>query len=313
MRIDAETLKRLWPRAPESLVEAVANHSAPVFAKYGITTRLRAVHFLAQISHESDGGTIREEDLEHYSAVRITEVWPRRFESVAEAEPYAHNARRLADRVYGDRMGNRPGTDDGFNYRGRGLLQITGRDSYRRIGQLTDLPLEDRPELAAAPDSALEVAACEFKKLGCLPFCDRDNIEGVTRRVNGGYIGLASRKAWLAKWKRAFPAEDEAADPAPAPVPLPEPAPKTIPRGSDDSLPPVVEAPDHDSMSKSKTGWAAVIGTIAALSGTLGQAVDALKPLLADPHTVMVAAVVCLGAGAFIWFDRKRRMGIDNV
>ena len=316
--LDAGTLRRLWPAAPAALVEAIAAHAAATFARFGLTTRLRVVHFLAQISHESGGGTVTAENLNYTSAARIAAVWPTRF-TPASAQPYVGNPGKLADAVYNGRMGNAPGSDDGFNYRGRGLLQITGRASYRAIGAAIGLPLETRPELAAAPSVALDVAAAEFKSLGCLPFCDADNVQAVTRRVNGGYTGLASRQAWLQRWKAALP--DYATEPAPdapsAPVhateaPADAPPPVEIPRGSDEVLPPGVEHPGK-TMAQSKTGWAAIAGTVTAIGETLGQAMDSLRPLFADPRTVALVLAVILAAGAFIWFDRRRKLRSDHV
>lgn len=309
MQIDAATLRRLWPRAPQALVDAMAAKSAAVFAKHGLTTSLRVAHFMAQISHESNGGTITTENLSYSHAERIAAVWPSRF-TPASAAPYVHNPRALADKVYNGRMGNAPGSDDGYSYRGRGLLQITGRESYRRIGGLTGLPLEARPDLAAAPSVALEIAAAEFKSLGCLPYCDADNVMAVTRRVNGGYTGLASRKAWLEKWKAAKfdeqPAETDAepADPAGTD---PEPPPVEIPRGSDETLPPAVDD------TKDKSPWAAIIGTITAIGTALGQAVDGLRPLLTDPRTIIAVAAIIGIAGLVILYESHKRAKTNHV
>jgi putative chitinase len=319
MRIDAATLRRLWPRAPQALVDAVAERSATVFARHGLTAPLRISHFLAQISHESGGGTITEESLNYTTPARIAAVWPRRF-TAETATAYIRNPRKLADSVYNGRMGNRPGTEDGYDFRGRGLLQITGRDSYREMGRLCGLPLEERPELAYAPTATLEVAAAEFQHLGCLPFCDKDNVEAVTRRVNGGYTGLASRKAWLAKWKAALPQEADEPAPEPAPIPAephteadPHPEPPSLPRGSDEVLPPGVDTPGKDSMGESKTGWAAIAGIGTTVLTYLGEAVDTVKPLLADP--TMRTVLLCAGVGvcAFIWWDRRKRLRADHV
>jgi len=314
MRIDAATLRQMWPHAPEPLVEAAARQSSYVFNKYGLTTTKRVAHFMAQISHESGGGTITRENMQGYTAVRITQVWPTRFHSVTEAQPYAHNARALADKVYNGRMGNKPGTDDGYNYRGAGLLQITGRDSYREIGGLTGLPLEQNPDLAASPNCELEIAACEFKKLGCLPYCDADNINAVTHHVNGGYIGLASRKAWLAKWKTVRFAEDEAPAPEPEAVPLPEPAPQDepppveIPRGSDDHLP-----PPETPIRQDKGLWAKILGVLAGAGTLVGNAVDSIRPLVSDPRTITVAALVLMFVGAVILYEKRKRVSAANA
>lgn len=325
MQVDAGTLRRLWPQAPAGLVDAVAARSAAVFAKHGITTPLRAAHFMAQISHESGGGTITEESLTYTHAERIAEVWPTRF-TAASAAPYVRNPKALADKVYDGRMDNAPApSDDGFNYRGRGLLQITGRESYREIGTLCGLPLEDKPELAYAPTTTLEVAAAEFDKLGCLPFCDADNINAVTRRVNGGYTGLASRQHWYELWLPVIGHE------APETVPVPEarPAPPSLPRGSDEVLPPGVETPGK-TMTTSKTGGAAVtvgaggiVATVQAAHEAAGPLKDAkqdlqdlgiLDFLAAYAHSpAFLVGLVIVAAAAFIWFDRRKRLQADHV
>jgi putative chitinase len=214
MALDRDTLTRLWPQAPDALVGGIVETAPAVLARHDITTPLRLAHFLAQISHESGGGTITRESLNYTHASRIREVWPSRFPTDAAAEPYVRNPEGLADRVYQGRMGNtQPG--DGARYAGRGLLQITGRDSYREIGTLTGLDLINQPDLAFAAEHALEVAAAEFKHLGCLPLCDKDDLRAVTERVNGGLTGLSERATWLARWRPL--AADIAADPLPTP------------------------------------------------------------------------------------------------
>ncbi len=200
MAFDHDTLRQLWPHAPQVLVDGVIAAAPAVLANHRINTPLRLAHFLAQISHESGGGTITRESLNYTHAARLHEVWPKRFPTVASAEPYVRNPEKLANKVYQGRMGNtQPG--DGYRFSGRGLLQITGRNSYREIGTLTGLDLINDPDLAFAPEHALEVAAAEFAHLGCLPLCDRDDLHAVTQRVNGGQEGAADRAAWLERWR----------------------------------------------------------------------------------------------------------------
>src|SRR5262245_30073656 len=207
MRTDPEKraiMKRLWPNAPDALISAIVNRGGDIAIKYELTTPIRQAHFMAQISHESDGGTVTIENMNYRTAQRIRDVWPSRF-TVESAKPYVGNPRGLANKVYNGRMGNRSGTDDGYNYRGRGLIQLTGRESYQKIGKLVGLDLEDDPDLVIKPpDNSFAIAACEFQYLKCLPSADADDIRAVTKKVNGGYIGLDSRKAWLAKWKPIF-------------------------------------------------------------------------------------------------------------
>jgi len=101
-------------------------------------------------------------------------------------------------------MGNRPGSDDGWNYRGRGGSQVTGREGYEKLDQRVGLDLINQPDLVNAPQHFLECAVADFVICGCLPFAIHDDVSGVTLHLNGAYIGLAERTAWLARWKAAF-------------------------------------------------------------------------------------------------------------
>jgi putative chitinase len=196
-------LDRIWPRAPHSLVDGIVAAAPTVLPKYEITTPIVLMHALAQWSVECMAGTQMEENL-HYSAERAHEVWPTRFPTVAAATPYAHSPRLLADKVYGGRMGNRAGTDDGWNFRGRGLGDLTGADEYERIGKACGLDLKANPDFVSAPSTCLEVACCYFRLSGAVEFAAKDEVQQVTERVNGGLIGLADRKAWLRRLKHEF-------------------------------------------------------------------------------------------------------------
>jgi putative chitinase len=191
---------RRWPRAPHGLIDAIVAAAPVVLDRYKINTPRRLAHFMAQVSHECGGGTITEENL-RYSAVRMTQVWPSRFRTISAAQPYAYNPKALATKVYNGRMGNRVGTDDGWIYRGRGLIQITGRDGYVQVGKVSGLDLVSNPAMANEPKSALEVAAAfwTWKKLNSV--ADTDSLTAVTRIVNGGTTGLADRQVWLNRWK----------------------------------------------------------------------------------------------------------------
>lgn len=197
-------LKRMWPRGKTEWITAIAASSGTVLPLHGITSKVRFCHFMAQVSHECGGGTIAEENL-YYSAVRMTQVWPSRFRTVAAAAPYAQNGRALANRVYNGRMGNRPGTDDGWNYRGRGLIQITGRDGYAQVGKIAGLDLVGNPSLANEPANLLPVAAAfwTWKGLNKRATDTSDAaLIACTKIINGGTNGLADRRSWFAKWRR---------------------------------------------------------------------------------------------------------------
>ncbi len=156
--------------------------------------------FLGQILHESDGLTRLEENLS-YSAERLTVVWPGRFPTKADAQPYARNPEALANKVYGGRMGNTdPG--DGWKYRGRGPLQVTGRDNYRSVGEIVGQDLETMPELLEQPRFALEACIAWWEDR--IPDELLGDPEKTTRRVNGGLIGLAHREELTAAAREAL-------------------------------------------------------------------------------------------------------------
>ncbi|MGM5018483.1 glycoside hydrolase family 19 protein [Tardiphaga sp. 367_B4_N1_1] len=206
MKLDGNTLRRLWPQGDSrvpGLLSGMVQSSEAVFARYGITTPLLAAHVMAQISHECGAGRDVVENM-NYSAGRMMQVWPSRFPTMASAGPYAGNPRALANKVYNGRMGNAVGSDDGWNFRGRGGSQTTGREGYERVRKATGIDVVSHPEYLIDPRYFLTCAASDFINCGCLPFAKADDIVGVTRRLNGGTVGLAERKAWLAKWKAAL-------------------------------------------------------------------------------------------------------------
>ena len=236
-----EVLARLWPSGDAKIpgLRAGIVAAAPaVFAKYGITTPLLVAHVMAQISHECGAGHEVVENL-NYTASRMMQVWPSRFHSTAEASPYAGNPRALANKVYNGRMGNASGSDDGWNFRGRGASQTTGREGYARLAMATGLDLLNHPDLVNDPDHFLECGVADFVLCGCLPFAKADDVLNVTRRLNGGTVGLAQRQAWLAKWKAALGSAPVDLAPAPpAKPPVIPPGPTTDAAKPDDASKP---------------------------------------------------------------------------
>jgi putative chitinase len=220
-----ETLLRLWPSGDvkiPGLRTGMIETAGTTFQRYGITTPLLVAHVMAQISHECGAGHDVVENL-NYTAGRMMQVWPSRFSTMAMAAPYAGNPRSLANKVYNGRMGNAAGSDDGWNFRGRGAAQTTGREGYARLAKATGLDLVNHPDLVNDPRRFLECGVADFILCGCLPFARADDVLGVTRRLNGGTVGLAQRQIWLAKWKAALgsgpvvfaPAPQSARRPAP--------------------------------------------------------------------------------------------------
>ena len=180
----------------------------------GILTPLRLAHLFGQCAHESMGFAHTIESLS-YSADRLMAVWPSRFQHITFARQYARQPKKLANYVYSRRMGNGdPTTDDGWRYRGRGWMQLTGRANYRKAGWVVGVDLEADPETARRPGPAWQIAAhylATRKRRGktALEWADADNARQITRIVNGGLNGLDDRnrrtRRALEQLKRTWP------------------------------------------------------------------------------------------------------------
>lgn len=171
--------------------------------QFGINTLRRQAHFLAQMVAESRLDPTREENL-RYTAERLMVVWPRRFPTVESARQFAGNPEALANHVYANRLGNGPSASgDGWRFRGRGLIQLTGRSNYREYGELISADLEASPELAVVPKHSFSVAGAYWAELGLNRLADNDNVDGITLAINGSLRDAPRRRQWL---KRAYSA-----------------------------------------------------------------------------------------------------------
>jgi len=197
--VTLDQILHLAPNARSSYREAFEN-GQPLFDQFSISdTPLRLAHFMAQVLHESDGLANQIESL-NYSAERLPKVWPSRFKPTGPLDPadFAHNQQKLGNEVYGGRMGN-TGPNDGFTYRGRGLLQLTGKDSYQEATATLRAQNPAAPDFVITPDAvfspqwSLAVAVVEWASKGCNALADEDDIRRVTRAINGGLIGLSDR------------------------------------------------------------------------------------------------------------------------
>ena len=168
-----------------------------VFVKYEIDTPKRQAAFIGQCSYESANFTNLQENL-NYSAQRLMQVWPSRFPYIIAAEPYAHNPEKLANFVYAGRMGNLE-DGDGYTYRGRGLIQITGREMYAKCGNALGIDLIDNPDLLLTPEYATLSAAWFWNKHGLNTLADVQEYGTMTRRINGGITGLDDRIVKITK------------------------------------------------------------------------------------------------------------------
>lgn len=168
---------------------------APVEAaerEFGIVGRLPTAMFRATIAHESARFTRLSENL-NYSADRLRAVWPKRFPTLESAQDVARQPEKIANKVYAGRMGNiDPG--DGWRYRGRGLIQLTGRGNYRACGVALGVDLLANPDLLLQPEYAARSAGWFWRVNGCQPLAEAGDLEAVTRKVNGGLNGMADRR-----------------------------------------------------------------------------------------------------------------------
>jgi len=168
-----------------------------VFDKYGMNTLIRQASFIGQCQHESNNFRTLEENL-HYSAAGLMRVWPSRFPSLYVADQFANNPEKIANKVYAGRMGNTE-EGDGWAYHGRGLIQLTGRDNYRNCGDALGLALITNPELLAMPRGAALSAGWFWNKHGLNELADAKDFETMTKRINGGTLGLDDRIAKINK------------------------------------------------------------------------------------------------------------------
>jgi len=172
--------------------------------QFDINTDDRLVAFLANCAHESAGFTTLTESL-HYSSSRLLAVFPKYF-TPAEAIEFAYDDVRIGERIYGGRMGNGPeGVGDGYLFRGRGLLQITGRGMYAKCGRAIGVDLETEPERLAQPTyAALSAGWFWAEEKLCNALADEGKTQSICLRINGGVAGLQERIAWAEKIRAAI-------------------------------------------------------------------------------------------------------------
>lgn len=196
--------RKIFPRAPEQVIAAFASpQGMKALADAGIlNTRRRFAYAMANVEHECGGFTIRDltENI-NYTAQRMAQVWPNRFNSAAAVQrKYGTGPgwqKHAFDDIYGSRMGNRPGTNDGSTYIGRGGPQVTGRDGYRAVGERTGLDLEDHPELASKFENQPAILAAFWRWKNLNRFADQADFKGCVRAWNGGTNGMADRVAMM--------------------------------------------------------------------------------------------------------------------
>ncbi|HEX7906219.1 MAG TPA: hypothetical protein VF487_20235 [Chitinophagaceae bacterium] len=196
MLITRDQLLKIVPNLSKDRAEKLADMLNYQCLSYGINTKDIFHEFLANVIHESGSFRLKEESMS-YSAKRICKVWPSRFAKIEYAMPFANNPCKLAIIVYGGRMGNRQKTDDGFNFRGGGFMQLTGRDMYTRYQKYIAFDTVENTANAVRTDDyyALDSACWLFaveKRL--IQDAIDDKFERIVRLINGGLIGWHERQ-----------------------------------------------------------------------------------------------------------------------
>jgi putative chitinase len=189
-----EQLAELLPGNP--YIDYWYNALEQLLPDYDINTPQRVAAFIAQCSHESGGFRALKENL-NYKAATLRKIFPKYFPDDAIANHYAslpNKQEAIANRVYGGRMGNGPeASGDGFRYCGRGLIQLTGKNNYEEFAMSIETPVEEIPEYLATFEGAAQSACWFWEKNNLNKWADTGDIKELTRRINGGYIGLEDR------------------------------------------------------------------------------------------------------------------------
>jgi len=184
----AALFRVVGPTAKPEVIASLANAAVVHFPEYGaMDNRTRLADFMAQTANETGGYTVFEENL-NYSAEALTRTWPMRFPPVKAAQ-YARKPELIAQVAYGDRMGNRT-PQEGWIFRGRGMLQLTGRGNYEAADKRLGLGLDIDPEIAAAPALSLLIALDFYRQNKVWDALDAGDTDRARKITNGGSIGL---------------------------------------------------------------------------------------------------------------------------
>lgn len=195
--------QQIWPNAPEAVISAFTLKQKVLEVAGILQTRTRLAYFCANIEHECAGFTIKNltENI-MYTASRMAQVWPSRFSSasavVARYGSAAGWQMKAFDDIYGNRMGNRPGTHDGSTYIGRGGPQWTGRDGYAALARIAGIDAVNDPILASNFSIQPEVCAAFWQWKNLNRFADAGDFTGAVKAWNGGTNGMADRRAQMA-------------------------------------------------------------------------------------------------------------------
>lgn len=185
------------------LIIALDKKYRTLLERYGINTSLRKANFWGQVSHESGCKPIQENL--NYSPEGLSKTFPKYFPTIALANAYAHNKVAIANKVYGNRMGNGDEkSGDGWKFSGKGFIQITGKDNYTKLATETNIDVVNHPELLLEEVNALISALWYWKRIKGNDLADKNDIKAITKAINGGFIGIKERTENVEALKKIF-------------------------------------------------------------------------------------------------------------
>lgn len=204
-KVTLELLKEICPTTKTTVLAKYVDPLNTVGEHYGLFENpKRMAAFLAQVAHESGSFNFIKEGL-NYSALGLTKTFRKYFPTLASAQPYARNPEKIANKVYANRMGNGPeSSGDGYRFCGRGLIQLTGRQNYTKFANAINKPLADTITYLETAEGAVASAAWFWDVNKLSVYADKGDFVGLTRRINGGTIGLADRQQHYQEALRAL-------------------------------------------------------------------------------------------------------------
>ena len=187
-------MQEAFPEIKQESIEKYYDALVSAMEEFEIDTPGRIAAFLAQVAHESGNFRAVHENL-NYKAEGLTKIFHKYFPDMETAEDYAHQPEKIANRVYSNRMGNGDeASGDGWRYCGRGLIQLTGKDNYSACGAELEVDLHENPGYLETPEGAARSAAWFWWSRDLNALADEKDIKAITKKINGGYIGLEDRE-----------------------------------------------------------------------------------------------------------------------
>ena len=204
-KVTLQLLKQICPTTKNKVLEQYVDPLNMVGEHFGLFENVkRMAAFLAQVSHESGGFNFTKEGLS-YSAVQLNKVFKKYFPTVGSAEPYARKPEKIASKVYANRMGNgNEASGDGYKFCGRGLIQLTGKANYTKFAKAINKELAEAVQYLETPEGAVASAGWFWDVNKLSVYADKEDFIGLTKRINGGTIGLIDRKKHYAEALKAL-------------------------------------------------------------------------------------------------------------